>query len=106
MPQGLAINCSTCPAFASPTFKAFLANLKMLAKTTDAGEGLKKGLSAVMQTVDAALETVGFQSPTSRRWAAARHPGSACAYSWASWSGFMQAGSCSWRWWAARAGAQ
>ena len=52
------------PAFASPTPKAFLANLKMLAKTTDSGEGLKKGLSAVMQTVDAALETVGIQSPT------------------------------------------
>ena len=52
------------PAFASPTPKAFLANLKMLAKTTDVGEGLKKGLSAVMQTVDAALETVGIQSPT------------------------------------------
>ena len=52
------------PAFASPTPKAFLANLKMLAKTTDTGEGLKKGLSAVMQTVDAALETVGIQSPT------------------------------------------
>ncbi len=52
------------PAFAAPTPKAFLANLKMLAKTTDVGEGLKKGLSAVMQTVDAALETVGIQSPT------------------------------------------
>ena len=52
------------PAFAAPTPKAFLANLKMLAKTTDSGEGLKKGLSAVLQTVDAALETVGIQSPT------------------------------------------
>ena len=52
------------PAFASPTPKAFLANLKMLAKTTDVGEGLKKGLSATMQVVDAALETVGIQSPT------------------------------------------
>ena len=52
------------PAFASPTPKAFLANLKMLAKTTDFGEGLKKGLSATMQTLDAALETVGIQSPT------------------------------------------
>lgn len=51
------------PAFASPTPKAFLANLKMLAKTTDVGEGLKKGLSATMQTLDAALETVGIQSP-------------------------------------------
>ncbi len=52
------------PAFAAPTPKAFLANLKMLAKTTDTGEGLKKGLSAALQTVDAALETVGIQSPT------------------------------------------
>ncbi len=52
------------PAFASPTPKAFLANLKILAKTTDVGEGLKKGLSAVMQTVDAALEAVGVTSPT------------------------------------------
>ncbi|WP_019516244.1 catalase family protein [Sphingomonas sp. Mn802worker] len=52
------------PAFAAPTPKAFLANLKMLAKTTDSGEGLKKGLSAVLQTVDAALETVGIQSAT------------------------------------------
>ncbi|WP_375382952.1 catalase family protein [uncultured Sphingomonas sp.] len=52
------------PAFAAPTPKAFLANLKMLAKTTDVGEGLKKGFSAVMQTVDAALEMVGIQSPT------------------------------------------
>ena len=52
------------PAFASPTPKAFLANLKMLAKTTDVGEGLKKGLSATLQAVDAVLETVGIQSPT------------------------------------------
>jgi len=52
------------PAFASPTPKAFLANLKMLAKTTDVGEGLKKGLSATLQAVDAALETVGIASPT------------------------------------------
>ncbi len=52
------------PAFAAPTPKAFLANLKMLAKTTDTSEGLKKGLSAAMQVVDAALETVGVESPT------------------------------------------
>lgn len=52
------------PAFAAPTPKAFLANLKMLAKTTDKGEGLKKALSATLQVVDAALETVGVQSPT------------------------------------------
>lgn len=52
------------PAFAAPTPKAFLANLKMLAKTTDTGEGLKKALSATLQVVDAALETIGVQSPT------------------------------------------
>ncbi len=52
------------PAFAAPTPKAFLANLKMLAKTTDTAEGLKKALSATLQVVDAALETVGVQSPT------------------------------------------
>ena len=53
-----------CPAFASSTPKAFLANLKMLAKTTDTGEGLKKALSSTLQVVDAALETVGIKSPT------------------------------------------
>ena len=52
------------PAFAAPTPKAFLANLKMLAKTTDTGEGLKKALSVTLQVVDAALEAVGIQSPT------------------------------------------
>ena len=52
------------PAFASSTPKAFLANLKMLAKTTDTGEGLKKALSSTLQVVDAALETVGIKSPT------------------------------------------
>jgi hypothetical protein len=52
------------PAFAAPTPKAFLANLKMLAKTTDTGEGLKKALSSTLQVVDAALEAVGIQSPT------------------------------------------
>ena len=52
------------PAFAAPTPKAFLANLKMLAKTTDTGEGMKKALSATLQVVDSALETVGVQSPT------------------------------------------
>ncbi|WP_426265467.1 catalase family protein [Sphingomonas sp. PWP1-2] len=52
------------PAFAAPTPKAFLANLKMLAKTTDASEGLKKALSATLQVVDTALETIGIKSPT------------------------------------------
>ncbi|EJL34175.1 catalase family protein [Novosphingobium sp. AP12] len=52
------------PAFASATPKAFLANLKMLASTTDKAEGLKKAFSATLQAVDAVLETVGIASPT------------------------------------------
>ena len=52
------------PAFASATPKAFLANLKLLAASTDRGEGLKKACSATMQTIDAALEAVGIASPT------------------------------------------
>jgi hypothetical protein len=52
------------PAFASSTPKTFLANLKLLAATTDRGEGLKKAFSSTMQTVDAVLETVGIASPT------------------------------------------
>ena len=51
------------PAFASATPKAFLANLKLLAKSTDRAEGFKKAFSATMQTVDAALEGVGIASP-------------------------------------------
>ena len=35
------------PAFAAPTPKKFLANLKMLAATTDKAEGVKKAMSAV-----------------------------------------------------------
>ncbi len=54
------------PAFASATPKAFLANLKLLAASTDRGEGFKKAFSATMQTVDAALEAVGIASPTVR----------------------------------------
>jgi hypothetical protein len=52
------------PAFASSTPKTFLANLKLLAATTDRAEGFKKAFSATMQTVDAVLETVGIASPT------------------------------------------
>ena len=52
------------PAFASSTPKTFLANLKLLAATTDRAEGFKKAFSATMQVVDAALETVGIASPT------------------------------------------
>ena len=50
------------PAFAAPTPKAFLANLKLLAKTTDKAEGGKKLLSGLFRAAEAALETVGGQS--------------------------------------------
>lgn len=50
------------PAFAAPEPKKFLANLKMLAKTTDKAEGAKKVLSAVLRTAESALEPVGGQS--------------------------------------------
>ncbi len=50
------------PAFAAPTPKAFLQNLKLLAKTTDKGEGAKKVLSAVLRTFEGALEAVGAKS--------------------------------------------
>ena len=52
------------PVFAAPDPKAFLGNLQKLAKTTDKAEGLKKALSAVLQTTEAALETVGIKSAT------------------------------------------
>ena len=52
------------PAFASATPEAFLANLKLLAASTDRAEGFKKAFSATMQTIDAALEAVGIASPT------------------------------------------
>lgn len=53
----------------SPTFNAakagkFLGNLKLLAKTTDRIEGTKKAVSAVMQGIHHALDSVGLQSST------------------------------------------
>lgn len=50
------------PAFAAPTPKAFLANLKLLAKTTDKAEGAKKALSALFRGAEAVLEAVGGES--------------------------------------------
>jgi hypothetical protein len=51
------------PAFATPNAKPFLANLKLLAKTTDKAEGAKKVLSAVLRGTEAALEAIGLPSP-------------------------------------------
>lgn len=50
------------PAFAAPDPKAFLGNLKALARTTDKAEGAKRVLSAVLRTAESALEAVGGKS--------------------------------------------
>ena len=50
------------PAFAAPDPKAFLGNLKMLARTTDKAEGAKKILSSVLRGAEAMLEAVGGES--------------------------------------------
>ncbi|UAK24008.1 catalase family protein [Sphingomonas nostoxanthinifaciens] len=50
------------PVFGAPKGKPFLANLKLLAKTTDTAEGAKKALSAVLQATNAALSAVGIDS--------------------------------------------
>ncbi|MBD1550859.1 catalase family protein [Pseudomonas typographi] len=52
------------PAFSAPTPKAFLKTLKLLAKTTDRAEGLKKALSAVLRGSEKVVEAFGGQSPT------------------------------------------
>lgn len=52
------------PAFAAPTAKAFLGNLKLLAKTTDKAEGLKKVLSAALRGLESVVEAVGGESGT------------------------------------------
>ena len=52
------------PIFGAPDSAKFLANLKMLAKTTDRMEGVKKAMSAVLQPIETALEAVGLGSPT------------------------------------------
>ena len=49
------------PAFGAPDPKAFLANLKLLAATTDRAEGAKKALSGVLQGVNAAVKAVSGQ---------------------------------------------
>lgn len=50
------------PAFAATTPKAFLANLKILAKTTDKAEGGKKLLSGLFRAAEVVVEAVGGQS--------------------------------------------
>ena len=49
--------------FQSKDAAEFLANLKMLARTTDRLEGTKKALSGALRGVHDALETIGVESP-------------------------------------------
>ena len=50
------------PAFAAPTPAKFLANLKLLAATTDKAEGAKKVLSAVARGTETVIEAFGGKS--------------------------------------------
>jgi hypothetical protein len=49
-------------AFNSPSGKAFLKNLKLLAATTDRLEGTKEILSKLMKTLEKGLESIGRES--------------------------------------------
>jgi hypothetical protein len=50
------------PAFAAPTAKKFLGNLKMLAKTMDTPQILKKLVSTALRGAETIVETVGGRS--------------------------------------------
>jgi len=50
------------PAFAAPTAKGFLKNLKQLAATTDKAPGLKQALSATLQAAEKVVEAFGGKS--------------------------------------------
>ena len=52
------------PAFLKSDAKSFLKSLKLLASTTDKGEGLKKAFSAVARGTEKVIETFGGQSGT------------------------------------------
>ncbi|GGD02370.1 catalase family protein [Aureimonas glaciei] len=52
------------PAFLSPDAKGFLRSLKLLAKTTDAPQSLKKIASAALRGAETLVETVGGESST------------------------------------------
>ncbi|HXH16516.1 MAG TPA: catalase family protein [Sphingomonas sp.] len=52
------------PAFSARDAKAFAKNLKLLTKTTDRFEGVKKAMSATFRVVESALEAVGGESAT------------------------------------------
>ncbi len=60
-------------AFPAPGPKKFLANLKLLAKTTDKVEGLKKAVSAVFRTLEKGVEAVGGESALLEQLGGHRH---------------------------------
>lgn len=61
------------PVFAAPDAKAFLKNLKLLAKTTDRLETGKVVLSKLLRGIEAGLEAVGHPSPTLKTLGGAPH---------------------------------
>jgi len=52
------------PTFNAPGIKGFLKNLKLLARTTDVAEGLKKGLSFALRGIESVIEKAGGKSAT------------------------------------------
>ncbi len=52
------------PAFAAPSAKAFLKNLKLLASTTDRAPGAKVALSTALQAVEKVIEAFSGKSAT------------------------------------------
>ncbi len=64
------------PTFSAPNGKAFLANLKLLAATTDRAEGAKVAVSKVLQGTEKVIETFGGTSGALRALGGepARHP--------------------------------
>lgn len=52
------------PAFLKPDAKSFLRSLKLLAKTTDHAEPLKKAFSAVLRGTEKVIEAFGGESAT------------------------------------------
>ncbi len=52
------------PAFLKPDAKSFLSGLKLLAKTTDKAEGLKRALSAALRGAEKIIESIGGESAT------------------------------------------
>lgn len=53
---------ANAPAFAAPTPAAFAKNLKLLAATTDTGQGWKKAFSAALRGAEAVVEAAGSES--------------------------------------------